>query len=74
MCVAMPGTVMSIGTSVPGAVMGLVEFGDRTLEVNLIMLPDVEIGDHILVHSGFAIRAVREPYRGLHTDPEQHVS
>jgi hydrogenase expression/formation protein HypC len=74
MCVAMPGTVTSIGTSVPGAVMGLVEFGDRTLEVNLVMLPDVEIGDHILVHSGFAIRTVAEPYRGLHPDSERHVS
>jgi hydrogenase maturation factor len=40
--------------------MGLVEFGDRTLEINLVMLPDVEIGDHILVHSGYAIRTVAE--------------
>lgn len=68
MCVAMPGKIMSIGASVPGAVMGLVDFGDRTLEINLIMLPDVKIGDHILVHSGFAIRMVREPFHGLHTD------
>ena len=74
MCVAMPGTVMSIGTPVPGAVMGLVKFGDRTLEINLIMLPNVEIGDHILVHSGFAIRTVREPVHGLHTDSEHSAS
>jgi hydrogenase maturation factor len=42
----------------PGAVMGQVEFGDRTLEINLIMVLDIEVGDHVLVHSGYAIRTV----------------
>ena len=59
MCVAVAGRVISIGSPRPGAVMGWVELGDRTLEINLIMLPDVEIGDHVLVHSGYAIRVVR---------------
>jgi hydrogenase maturation factor len=57
----MPGRVTSIDPPIPGATMGLVEFGDRTLKINLVMLPDVEIGDHILVHSGYAIRTVAEP-------------
>ena len=60
MCVAVPGRVASIGLPMPGAVMGRVEFVDRTLEVNLIMLPDVEVGDHVLVHSGYAIRVVAD--------------
>lgn len=58
MCVAIPGEVKSIGSPTPGAVMGEVEFGDRTLEINLFMLPRVAVGDHILVHSGYGIRIV----------------
>jgi hydrogenase expression/formation protein HypC len=58
MCVAMPGTVVSIDAPSTGAVWSQVEFGDRVLKVNLVMLPDVNIGDHVLVHSGYAIRTV----------------
>lgn len=58
MCVAIPGRVISIGDATPGAVMGRVEFGDRTLNINLVMLPDINVGDHVLVHSGYAIRSV----------------
>lgn len=60
MCVAVPGRVVSIGSPMPGAVMGCVAFGDRTLEINLIMVPDLEVGDHVLVHSGYAIRVVSD--------------
>lgn len=60
MCLAVPGRVVSIGTRLPGAVMGHVEFGDHTLEINLIMLPDTDIGDQVLVHSGYAIRVVSD--------------
>lgn len=58
MCVAMPGKVISIDTPSTGAVWSQVEFGDRILKVNLVMLPDVDVGDHVLVHSGYAIRRV----------------
>ena len=58
MCVAMPGRVISIDAPSTGAVWSQVEFGDRVLKVNLVMLPDVDIGDHVLVHSGYAIRRV----------------
>lgn len=58
MCVAVPGRVASIGPPTPGAVMGRVEFGDRNLDINLVMLPDVGVGDYVLVHSGYAIRTV----------------
>lgn len=58
MCVAMPGRVISIDAPSTGAVWSQVEFGDRVLKVNLVMLPDVNIGDHVLVHSGYAIRRV----------------
>ena len=58
MCVAMPGKVISIDSPSTGAVWSQVEFGDRVLKVNLVMLPNVDIGDHVLVHSGYAIRRV----------------
>jgi hydrogenase expression/formation protein HypC len=58
MCVAMPGRIISIDPPSTGAIWSQVEFGDRILKVNLVMLPDVEIGDHVLVHSGYAIRTV----------------
>lgn len=58
MCVAVPGRVASISPPTPGAVMGRVDFGDRSLDINLVMLPDVGIGDYVLVHSGYAIRTV----------------
>jgi len=58
MCVAMPGKVISIDAPSTGAVWSEVEFGDRVLKVNLVMLPNVDIGDHVLVHSGYAIRRV----------------
>jgi hydrogenase maturation factor len=54
----MPGKVISIDAASTGAVWSQVEFGDRVLEVNLVMLSDVNIGDHVLVHSGYAIRRV----------------
>lgn len=58
MCVAMPGRVTSIGKPSPGSVVGRVEFGDRTLDINLVMLPGVQIGDHVLCHSGYGVRVV----------------
>lgn len=58
MCVAMPGRVISVEAPSTGAIWSEVEFGDRILKVNLVMLPDTEIGDHVLVHSGYAIRKV----------------
>lgn len=58
MCVAMPGRVVAIDAPSTGAIWSKVEFGDRILRVNLVMLPDTKIGDHVLVHSGYAIRTV----------------
>ena len=58
MCVAVPGRIISIEAPSTGAIWSQVEFGDRVLRINLVMLPDVGIGDHVLVHSGYAIRSV----------------
>lgn len=73
MCVAMPGRVISIDTPSTGAVWSQVEFGDRILKVNLVMLPDVGIGDHVLVHSGYAIRRVPSQVVANLTGADDHV-
>jgi hydrogenase expression/formation protein HypC len=64
MCVAVPGRIISIGSPSTALVPAQVAFPDRTLEVNLIMLPDAAVGDHVIVHSGYAIRVTSEPTQG----------
>lgn len=60
MCVAMPGKVTAIGQPTPGMVPGVVEFSGRVDNVNLLMVPEVTVGDHVVVHSGYAIRVLTE--------------
>ena len=56
MCVAIPGKIISIGEPSTALVPAQVAFPDRTLEVNLVMRPGATVGDHVIVHSGYAIR------------------
>ena len=58
MCIAVPGRVVSIGEPSTAMVPGEVVFPDRELTVNLVMVPEVSLGDHVVVHSGYAIRIV----------------
>lgn len=60
MCIAVPGRVTAIGEASTAMVPGEVTFPDRDLTVNLLMVPDVVVGDHVVVHSGYAIRIVSE--------------
>jgi hydrogenase expression/formation protein HypC len=58
MCIAVPGCITAIGDPSTAMVPGEVAFPDRHLTVNLVMLPDARVGDHVIVHSGYAIRIV----------------
>ena len=58
MCIAVPGQIVSIGEASVAMVPGDVVFPDRDLTVNLVMVPDARVGDHVVVHSGYAIRIV----------------
>lgn len=58
MCVAIPGQVTWMGEPGAGSITGRVTFGEWESEVNLVMVPDVRVGQHVIVHSGFAIRVV----------------
>lgn len=61
MCVAIPGRVVSIA-EVPGPSRpAQVVFGSSgARDVDLAMVPDADVGDYVIVHSGFAISKVSE--------------
>lgn len=55
MCIAVPGEVLSIDGNV-----ARVDFGGATKELRLDLVGDVEPGDYVLNHVGFAIRKIDE--------------
>ncbi len=59
MCLAIPGKVLSI-ENVNEIRIGRVEFGGVTQGVSLDFVPEVVVGDYVLVHVGFAISRVDE--------------
>ena len=61
MCLAIPGKVESI-TSNEDVLFShaKVSFGGVTKDVNVSMVPDVKVGDYVLVHVGVAISVVDE--------------
>jgi hydrogenase expression/formation protein HypC len=59
MCVAIPGHVLSTGAGAAGSRPALVDLPGRgVVPVDLMLLPDVDVGDYVIVHSGFAISRV----------------
>lgn len=58
MCLAVPGKVISISGEDSLMILGKVSFGGVIKEVNLSYVPEVEIGDYVIVHVGFAISKV----------------
>jgi hydrogenase expression/formation protein HypC len=59
MCLAVPGKVLSM-TGIEENRLGRVSFGGTVKEVNLAYVPEVKVGDYVLVHVGFAISVVDE--------------
>lgn len=59
MCLAIPGQVMEI-QEVEGVKMGRTNFGGIVKRVCLVYTPEVEVGDYVLVHVGFALNKVNE--------------
>jgi hydrogenase expression/formation protein HypC len=58
MCLALPGRIEWIGKGSTSSIPGTVSFGEQTRDVDLVMVPDAKIGDHVIVHSGYAIKVV----------------
>ena len=59
MCLAVPGRVVST-TEQDGTLMAEVDFGGLRKEVCLEYLPDVVVGEYVVVHVGFAIQRLDE--------------
>ena len=61
MCLGVPGKVLEIEKDDSlGLYRGKVEFGGITKEVNLTYTPEVQIGEYVVVHVGFAISRLNE--------------
>lgn len=59
MCLAVPGRVLSVDER-DGTLMSVVDFGGVHKDVCLQYIPDVAIGDYVVVHVGFAIQRLDE--------------
>ncbi|MGI6380530.1 MAG: HypC/HybG/HupF family hydrogenase formation chaperone [Anaerolineae bacterium] len=55
MCLAVPMRIESIeGTQ------ALVDTGGLRREISLVLTPDAQVGDYVLIHTGFAISVLDE--------------
>jgi len=60
MCLGIPGKILSIRDDA-GLMMGVVDFGGVRRDVCLQYVADeVQVGDYVIVHVGFAITVVDE--------------
>jgi hydrogenase expression/formation protein HypC len=59
MCLGIPGKVIEIRDDGP-MLMGLVDFGGVRKEACLAYVPEIAIGDYVIIHVGFAISQLDE--------------
>jgi hydrogenase expression/formation protein HypC len=59
MCLGIPGKVIEIRDDA-GLPMGKVDFGGVRKEACLAYIPEVQLGDYVIIHVGFAISRVDE--------------
>ena len=60
MCLGVPGRVERIDPNALGFASGIVSFGGIRKEICLAYLPEVKVGDYVLVHVGFALSTIDE--------------
>ncbi len=60
MCLAIAGKLIEIGVDANGVRMGKANFGGIVKQVCLEYTPEVEMGDYVLIHVGFALSKVDE--------------
>jgi len=58
MCLAVPGKIVSVDESNPDLRMAKVNFGGIEKDVCIQWIDDVQIGDYVLVHVGFALNKI----------------
>jgi hydrogenase expression/formation protein HypC len=60
MCLGVPGRIVRIWKRADGALMAEADFVGVPRDVCLAYLPDLVVGDHVIVHMGFALTRVDE--------------
>lgn len=60
MCLGIPAQVVSIDRTDVLFPEGEVEFGGLRKSVNFAYIPNIQIGDYVMVHVGFAISRIDE--------------
>lgn len=55
MCLAVPAQIIE-----RSEFMGTVAISGVTRQVSLMLLPEAQVGDYVLIHAGFAIQAIDE--------------
>jgi hydrogenase expression/formation protein HypC len=63
MCLAIPMRLME-----RSELEGVVELDGVRRTVSLMLLPDAEVGEHLLIHAGYAIGSVNEDEAALTLD------
>lgn len=58
MCLAVPGKIVSIDESNAELKMAKVNFGGVMKDICIQWLPEVQIGDYVLAHVGFALNKI----------------
>ena len=53
MCLAIPAEIVQIEDE-----MAVVRVGDTLRKASLMLLPEVAVGDYVIVHAGFALHRV----------------
>ena len=53
MCLAIPAEIVQIEDE-----MAVVRVGDTLRKASLMLLPEVSLGDYVIVHAGFALHRV----------------
>ena len=59
MCLAVPGKIIEKFTN-HGTQMGKVDFDGVEMDICLEATPEVQIGDYVIVHAGFAISVLSQ--------------
>ncbi len=60
MCLAIPGKILSISGDDPLTRMGKIDFSGVVKQTSLAYVPEVVVGDYVIVHVGFALSKVDE--------------
>ncbi len=60
MCLAVPGRVEAITDATPETRTGRVNFGGVVKSINLVFVPEAQVGDYVLAHVGFAISRISD--------------